>query len=344
MGLTGGVGGRIDIGKVERGATVDFGGGLTFDYGSTWTFANSDEAEAMREQLDQYLVEQQMMRHNPEGYAMYVLIHGATEPPKPPNLTVSTVQVDADATGKLGFSLPFDRDPDSTSTVPNLTLAETGLTFGGSGKWTRITDTTTGATTWTTAGEVFGQVHGQAGPVAGELKGVLGSSMAITRDADGKITKITLVTTREGRATGTVNTGQADLGGNASDSDAAAAVTVSTTTLTVTSDQQRALVDAWLAAQEEGGAISPETYYPDRLVPGDPFQNLLYTNATVSNVEYDNVTDKSGFAAEVKLGVALGVDFSLETTDSQATNATYLDVPGPQGTRPPVPFPECIAG
>jgi hypothetical protein len=67
----------------------------------------------------------------------------------------------------------------------------------------------------------------------------------------------------------------------------------------------------------------------------------MYTNATVSNVEYDNVTDKSGFAAEVKLGVAFGIDLSLETTDSRAVDATYLDVPGNNGTRGPVDFPEC---
>src|SRR5829696_4039759 len=52
------------------------------------------------------------------------------------------------------------------------------------------------------------------------------------------------------------------------------------------------------------------------------FQNLMYTNATVSNVQYSNVSDKQGFAAEVKIGVAFGVDFSLETTDSRATDAT----------------------
>lgn len=343
VGLTGGVGGKVDLGKVERGLTVDFGAGVKFDYGSTWTFSDAAEAQAMRDQLDKYLLEQQMMRHNPEGYGLYVLVHGAAEPPKPPSQRVSTVETTLDTTGKLGFSLPLDRTPDSQSGVPNLTLAEAGLKFGGSGKWTRITDTTTGATTWTTAGEVFGQANGQVGPVAGELKGIYGSSMAITRGEDGKITKVALVTTREGKATGTVNSGQKDLVGNASDSDSAAAVTVTTTTLDVTSDEQRALVNAWLTAQENGGAISSETFYPDRLVSGDPFQNLMYTNATVSNVQYSNVTDKSGFAAEVKLGVALGVDFSLETTESQATDATYLDVPGSNGTRPPVTFSECVA-
>lgn len=346
VGLTGGFGGKLDIGKLERGVKVDFGAGVTFEYGSTWVFKNADEAEEMREQLDKYLVEQETLRHDTSGgYAIYLAIRGATDPPKPPSQQVSTFEVEIEAGAKVGLSLPWDPDPDSESGVPNLTLAEAGLKFGGSGKWTQIVDNRAGTTTWTTGGEVFGQLGAQAGPVAGELKGVLGSSMSITRDKDDQITKVTLVTTREGRATGTLNSGQSDLGGNVSDSNSASVVTVTTTTLRVTTDDQRALVNDWLDAQADDpdGAVSPQTYYPDRLVPGDAFQNLMYTNATVSNVEYSNVSDKQGFAAEVKIGVAFGVDLSLETTDSRATDATYLDVPGPDGTRLPVRFEDCIA-
>ena len=155
-----------------------------------------------------------------------------------------------------------------------------------------------------------------------------------------------MVTTREGKATSSVNVGQGDLGGKGSDSDSASSVTVTTANLPVTTPEQRDLVNQWLAAQEAdpNGYVSPETFFPDRLVPGDPFQNLMYTNATVSNVEYDNVSDKTGFAAEVKLGVAFGIDLSLETTDSRAVDATYLDVPGSNGTRAPVDFPECEVG
>ena len=69
----------------------------------------------------------------------------------------------------------------------------------------------------------------------------------------------------------------------------------------------------------------------------------MYTNATVSNVEYSNVSDKTGFAAEVKIGVAFGVDFSLETSETKAEAANYLGVPGSDGVRSPVDFPECVA-
>lgn len=345
VGVTGGFGTKLDIGKVERGAKVDFGAGVKFDYGSTWTFKDVDEAKAMRKQLDDYLIEQEIMKHDPY-YAIKFLWSDAKEPPKPPTQLVSTIEVKLDAEGKVGLSLPWDSDPNAKSGIPNVKLAEFGLKFGTSNKWTQIKDTESGATTYTTGGEVFGQATGTVGPLAGELKGILGSSMAITRDKDNNITKVSLVTTREGKATSTVNAGQGDLGGKVSEADGASDVTLTTTSLDVTTPEQRDLVDAWLAAQaaDRGGYISPQTFYPDTLVPDDAFQNLMFTNATVSNVQYDNVTDKTGFAAEVKLGVAFGIDLSLETTDSEATDATYLDVPGADGTRAPVDFPECEAG
>jgi hypothetical protein len=345
VGVTGGFGTKLDVGKLEQGIQVDFGAGVKFDYGSTWTFANAEEAAAMREQLDEYLIEQQILRHNPE-YAIQFLWRDPKEPPKPPSQTVTTIETTLDAEGTLGLSLPFDTDPDADSGIPNLQLSDFGLKFGTSGKWTQIRDNVTGNTTYTTGGEVFGQTSGNVGPLGGELKGILGSSIAITRDKDNNIVRVALVTTREGQATSSVNAGQGDLGGQVSDSDSASSVTVTTASLNVTTPEQRALVNQWLAAQQAdpNGYVSPETFFPDRLVPGDQFQNLMYTNATVSNVQYDNVSDKTGFAAEVKLGVAFGIDLSLETTDSRAVDATYLDVPGSNGTRAPVDFPECEAG
>lgn len=345
VGVTGGVGAKLDIGKVERGAKVDFGADFKVDYGSTWLFKDADEAAEMREQLDDYLAEQEIIKRSP-SYSIKFLWSDPKEPPKPPQQTVSTIELGGSAEGKVGLSLPWKQDPKGSSGVPNLTLADFGLKFGGSGKWTQITDNVAETKTYTTAGEGYGQVNGTVGPYAGELKGVLGSSMSVTRDKDNQVTKITLVTTREGKATTTVNFGQKDLGGKGSDAGSASDLTVSTATLDVKTPEQRALADAWLATQasDPNAFVTPETFYPGTLVQGDPFQNLMYTDATVSNVEYDNVSDKQGFAAEVKLGIALGVDFSLETTDSKAVAATYLGAPADGGgTRAPVDFADCLA-
>jgi hypothetical protein len=343
LGVTGGFGADLEMGALEAGAKVDFGAGFKVDYGSTWVFEDADEAAEMREQLNKYLMEQEMIRHDSTGgYSLGVLISGGfTDPPKPPSQHVSTFEVNADVGGKVGLSLPFESGNDDSG-VPNLNLAEAGVKYGGSNKWTKITDDDSGNTTWTTTGESFGEASGTLGPLSGQLKGVLGTSLAITRDSNDQIIKVALVTTREGKATSTVNSGHPNLGGSASESDSDGRLTVTTTSLDVTTDDQRNLVQAWLAAQESGGAVSSETLYPDRLVDGDPFQNLMYTNATVSNVQYSNVSDKSGFAAEVKVGVAFGVDFSLETSETSAEAATYLDAPGTGGVRPPVDFAECV--
>ncbi len=348
VGLTTGVGGKLELGALEAGAKVDFGGGFTVDYGSTWVFKDADEATAMRDQLDKYLMEQEMIRHDDTGgYSLGILLSGGfTDPPKPPSQHVTSFEVSADVGGKVGLSLPFENKSSGSKTEdtgPKLGLADAGVKFGGSNKWTQISDDVTGNTTWTTTGETFGQAGGTLGPVSGELKGVLGTSMAITRDAEGEIVRVGLVTTREGKATGTVNSGQPNLGGSASQSGSGGSLTVTTTSLDVTTSEQRNLVQSWLAGQEAGGAVSAGTLYPDRLIDGDPFQNLMYTNATVSNVEYSNVSDKTGFAAEVKVGVAFGVDFSLETSETKAQAAAYLGAPGTDGIRPPVDFPDCVA-
>ena len=102
---------------MERGAQVDFGAGVKFDYGSTWTFKNAEQAAAMREQLDDYLVEQEIMKHDPY-YAIKFLWSDPKEPPKPPSQSVSTIKTTLDAEGKLGLSLPFDSDPRRTPGSP----------------------------------------------------------------------------------------------------------------------------------------------------------------------------------------------------------------------------------
>ena len=338
-------GGELKVGGLEVGEKVDFGADFKVDAGSTWTFKNDDEAKAMRKQLDDYLNQQYNLRHV-DGYWAVVLIQGEKKPPKPPNQSVSTIDLGDSAEYKVGVNLPWKQDPNAKSNVPALNLADFGVKIGGNDKWTQMTDSTAQTTTYTTSAEGYGQVSGTVGPIAGELKGLLGSSVAVTRDKDNQLTRITLVETRDTKATLTTGAGQKDLGGKVTDANGSSDVTVTTTQLDVKTPEQRALAEAWLTEQanDPNAYISPETSHPDKLVTGDPFQNLMYSNATVSDVSYDNVTDKTGFAAKVKFGVSVGVDFSLETNDSKAKAATYLGVPDSgTSTRPPVDFPECVS-
>ncbi|QDP96610.1 hypothetical protein FOE78_12435 [Microlunatus elymi] len=347
LGVTGGVGAKFDIGKLKAEAKVDFGAGVKFDYGSTWTFKDADEAKKMKDQLDDYLAQQEMMKQ--PGGAIAVLTMGEVDPPKPPNQSVTSIEVEGSATGSLGVSLPWDKQDDPTSSgssstendskVPNLKLAKAGLTIGGSGKWTQITNSDTDTTTYTTNITGYASADGTLGPLSGQVKGLLGSSMSITQDKDGKITNVTVTSTSSGSITGTVNNGQSDLGGSSSSSAGAGDVTVTTSSLNVSTDEQRNMINTWL---DYGGIITPGMLNPTKAEPNDDIQNLFYQQAQSSEVSYDQITDKEGFAAEVKLGVALGVDFSLTTQDNKAVKASYLDAPDSSGVRTPVDFPECL--
>lgn len=200
VGAEGGFGAKFDVGKIEGGARVNFGAGVSFNYGSTWTFKNIDEAKVMRQKMDAYLAEQEKLISMP-GYTGDPKFRDPQYQPSPPSQSVTLIETTADVAGKVGLSLPWDNDPNAKSGIPNLKLADAGVKFGTTGRWTQIHDTENGTTTYTTEGEGFGQASGNLGPMSGELKGVLGSSMAITRDVDNNIVRMALVSTREGKAT-----------------------------------------------------------------------------------------------------------------------------------------------
>ena len=84
--------------------------------------------------------------------------------------------------------------------------------------------------------------------------------------------------------------------------------------------------------------VDPSTADPD-----NAFAMLLHNNATSSTIAYDKVTDVAGFALNVKFGLAFGVDFSAENSETTASEATYLGAPRPDGTRPVLDYTECVS-
>ncbi|HEY0238818.1 MAG TPA: hypothetical protein VGC37_09240 [Friedmanniella sp.] len=342
-------GAEVKVGGAEAGEKVDLGGDLKVDAGSTWNFADQADADAMRKQLDDYRLDQTLIANSP-AYALWTLVHGGKKPPRPPDQTVVTLDLGAYVDGKAGLSLPWQK---GGPTVPTPPIPGTGVTvpappgigikFGLDSKWTMITDTTKQTKTYTTTGEGYGQVNGTVGPLKGEYKGLLGSSMSVTRDKDNQLTNVTFVSTTDNKLTGSISGGEP--GGKGTVTAGGNGVHVTTASLAVQTPEQRALVEGWLQRQANDplSYVPAETAFPDTLVPGDPFQNLMFTGATVSDVHYSNVTDKVGFAAKIKAGVSIGIDLSSETNDSTATDATYLGAPGSGDTgRPPVEFSDCV--
>ncbi|MBO0810947.1 MAG: hypothetical protein J2P23_02755 [Microlunatus sp.] len=357
LGAEGGVGAKFDVGKLKAGADVDFGGGLKFKYGSTWTFKNQAEADAMKKQLDDYLTQQEIITHDPEAAAGLAIYPGLKDPPKPPNQSVSTFTVEGSVDGSVGISLPWDNNSSGSSGssrssgssgsgdqngqggLPNLKLAKIGLGIGGNIDWSQITNNDTGAITYTTNYQGYAKGDGTLGPLQGQVKGLLGSQLSITRDKSGKITNVTITSTTSGSVSGSINTGQKDLGGQAKNGGGQGNVHVTTTSLPVTDDNQRAQLEQWL---QQGAIVTPEMITPTTAAANDPIQNLFYQRGQVSQVDYNQVTDTEGFAAEVKLGVEFGIDLSYTDDKTTAVNADYLGAPDNSGVRQPVNFPECL--
>ena len=104
----------------------------------------------MKDQLDEYLIEQEMLRHDTYGGTPSGCGPASFGPAEAADPERATSETTVDGEGKVGLSLPFDSDRTSgrpKSGVPNLKLAEVGMKFGTSEKWTQIHDNETGNTT-----------------------------------------------------------------------------------------------------------------------------------------------------------------------------------------------------
>ncbi|MGI8573751.1 MAG: hypothetical protein ACR2MA_00080 [Egibacteraceae bacterium] len=113
--------------------------------------------------------------------------------------------------------------------------------------------------------------------------------------------------------------------------------TVTTSRLEVDDDVSRAVVERWLASNNEqfGTALSLsyDQTVPYEAVPGDAFQNLLHERALVSQVTYDEVEDVRSFGLEIKAGLEFGVSVDMEERTSRADAAQYLSAIRPNGRR-----------
>lgn len=81
-------GAGAEAGGKKGGASVDFGGGLVYGWGSTWNFSSMAEAEAFRKQFDAYR-NQWPWENKPA--------------PRPPDETVTSIKVNAEVEGELGI-------------------------------------------------------------------------------------------------------------------------------------------------------------------------------------------------------------------------------------------------
>ncbi len=101
----------FDVGKLGGGSSsgldVDLGGGVTFSYGDTWSFDSPEQWGEMKDQLDDYLLQQELLRQ--EGGVWAAKSMGWKDPPKDPEVSFSSTQLELTLTAAFGAQGPHGR-------------------------------------------------------------------------------------------------------------------------------------------------------------------------------------------------------------------------------------------
>ena len=124
-------------------------------------------------------------------------------------------------------------------------------------------------------------------------------------------------------------------------------VVVQETTLSLDPDnvEQQAIVTDWLGGtgnHEWPGALPMSALDASQSDPDDPFGQLLFEQATSTEMVYDQVDDVTQFGFNIKVGLALGADFTMASEETTITDARMLGAPRSDGTRPVLDYTECV--
>lgn len=359
VGATGGFGADASWGTGSAEARVDFGGGVEFDSGSTWSFEDMEQAEQFRGQLDDYLADQWAMTHPACAYGVCVPrpTTGA-EPPPVPSTTFAGIKGTVDVNADLGISATGGAAP---LTQGQLKTHGISASISPSADWVTTNDDgntpddpSDDTRTYVTDMQLNSELTGQIGLPTGGTGSVLGSSVSIKKDAEGRIIEVKIATTAEvnsgggGSASGKGKKGDNSGGGSVSGGTTEGDVVVNETTLSLDpeSAEDQEVVTDWLGGTgnyEWPGVLPINALDPSQAAPDDPFGQMLFEEATSTSIGYETETDALQFGLNVKFGLALGADFSMASEETSATEATYLGAPRPDGTRPVLDFTECVA-
>lgn len=335
----------LDVGKLgdgdNAGAEIKLGGNLKFEYGSTWEFENMAQFEAMKDQLDDYLVQQESLKQGSPGYALYLsLFDKWVEAPKDPKITYGKTTLEVALKANAGTRLGTGEvDSEGKEKLLN---PEVGFNMSATGSTSVVVmnnhETGTRSYTVELAGE--GKVGGDMilGHITGE--GKVSGALTTTYDKDDQLSEITFRSALQYGASGSLGNGTfKSVSGKTSTGETDSVVT--TTKLEVT-DENRAMVEDWLANRSTGTQLTLPfaAMIPDR-PSDDPFLQLLYEEGKTGQVEYKNIKDSWEFGMAVKKGWEFGFTVSGEEATASMTDANYLGAPGSDGVRPIIPDRKC---
>lgn len=331
LGASVGLGGKAEAGGEGAGADIDLGGGIKVKDGSTWDFKSKEEADAMRKQIQDYVNHQR----NPLGF----LNPNPPQAPRPPDVTQRDFKLSADVSGELGLPIVAGLDGEAG--------AQKGFSIKHSANGEGPEDDTTSyRTDFKYNGELSGELAGkeQSGSLA------LGGSLEIKVDSQGNIIGITETHILEGSSSigsksetdktgkdGKDRRGKASLGSSTEVTN----VTVLTNSLTLDPKSpeyanQLQIVKEYIALQ---ALDSTKISTLDMIDLSNPrpglsrMRDLMQQNAVVTVQNFTNVEDGAKFAAEIKLGLKLGISVNGSTTTSTSNGVQYLEAPDASGHR-----------
>jgi len=334
--------GKLGDGK-NAGVNVSLGGDLKFEYGSTWEFDSAEQWTSMKDQLDDYLIQQmQLQGEAAAGTALWLWISdGYIEAPKDPKITYSKIGLEAALKASAGTRLgtgSTNADGEEKLLDPKLGF---NLSTKASGSVIVMNNHDTGERSYTY--EVSGSGAAGGDMILGHLtgEGKVDGAFTTTYDADGQLAKLTFKSAYEYGAGGSIgNNTFKSVSGGVGEKETNSVVT--TTTLTV-DDTNRDLVSQWMSERTAAGTaltLPLGAMLPDR-PSDDPFLQLMYEQAKTSELTYHNVKDSWEFGMAVKKGWEFGFTVSAEEATATATGAKFLGAPSTDGTRALIDDAKC---
>lgn len=349
------------LGKLGK-ADIDIGGGIKITNGDTWIFASEEEAQKMRDDIEEMKMWETATKHG-GGYGgnWYSGMKWAEKKEDierkigDKKISYSTVALNAYADGGLSVK-GGDED-------------ELGAKLGGKATFspevTITKDDVSGneSYTYTAKLELEGKLSGNTGPVKGTLSAKQNRTGAITVTRDqktGKIVRIDMTQTVEtGSPSGKVEvggdngeTGADKRGGKGSVSDPSGESGIDVVTNSIVfgketdadTEAKRAVAEQWLDGS--GNNTAPFAYlFGDRGMEtrptgNDPFEQLMFEDGLSSTMRYLGEADAQEFGFEISLGMSLGFSLSDEQKKETLTDARFLGAPRGDG-RTYLPYSYC---
>ncbi|MFE7773971.1 hypothetical protein ACFU5O_08730 [Streptomyces sp. NPDC057445] len=339
----------VKLGKLGK-ADVDLGGGIKVTNGDTWVFKSEEDAEKMRDDIEEMKMWETSMKHSGAygGGNWYAAKEWAEKKEAiekqigDKKISYSTIGLYAQADGGLGISAGDD--------------TKLGAKLGGKAKFspdvTISKDDVNGneSYTYTAKLEVEGKVSGEAGPLGGTAgaKDSYTGAITVTRDQKtGKLVRIDMTKTFEGTQTSDKTDVSHDNGkkdddkkkgkGSVNDTSGPTGIEVQTNSIVFgketdrTTEDKRAVAEKWLDGS--GNNTAPFEYmFGDESLQkkpegNAPFEQMMFQDGLSSAMNYHGEIDAQEFGFEISLGMSLGFSISDEHKKETLTDARFLGAP-----------------